>query len=353
MVEASGGDPTISIIVPVKNAAGTLRDLLDSLMKLDYEEGKLEIIVVHGDSTDGTRKIAEEYPVTLVEEEGRGLNAARNTGVRYSRGEIIAFTDGDCVVPHNWAKCIAKNFHDPVVGFVGGPVEGYNKAGLLSVYMDETFFHAKPGFRGRRETTDLKLLQFPAGCNMAFSRHALEKINFFDERIYYGFDDLDPVEQLGSRGFRIVLDPEVLVWHQHRTSLWGLLKQHFNYGRGGALLIIYKRASRLARWFTTYLFTSAFAIVLSVMMMAIGLMLEHKLPIHLISSSSLAAFVLVMTFYVKTAVRTRNLRKLILYPILDFTRGLFFTFGGITQLLKTIFTGRSRGSKGSIKEDGD
>jgi cellulose synthase/poly-beta-1,6-N-acetylglucosamine synthase-like glycosyltransferase len=346
MVESSGDDPSISIILPVMNAAGTIKDSLDSLMKLDYDKDKLEIIVVDGNSTDGTRKIVEEYPVTLVEEEGRGLNAARNTGIRWSTGEIIAFTDGDCVVPPDWARSIVKNFRDPFVGFVGGLVEGYNKEDFLSKYMDETFFHAKPYFRERKETTDLNLLQFPAGCNMAFRRHALEKIDFFDERIYYGFDDLDPVEQLGSKGFRIVLDPDVFVWHQHRTSLKALLKQHFKYGRGGALLIIYKRASRLARWFTTYLFSTTLAISLLITMVAAGLILNFMFLIQFITASGVAAFMLVMSFYLKTAVRTRSLRKLILYPILDFARGFSFTFGGITQLFKMII-----GENESFNED--
>jgi len=339
MVEPSAQDPSISIIVPVKNAARTVRDLLDSLLKLDYDRERLEIIVVDGKSTDGTKEIVGECPVTLIEEEGRGLNAARNTGVRRSKGEIIAFTDGDCVVPPDWARSIAKNFRDPSVSFVGGFVEGYNKDDFLSTYMDETFFQAKPGFRSRSEATDLTLLQFPAGCNMAFRRHALEKINFFDERIYYGFDDLDPVERLGNKGFRIVLDPDVLVWHQHRTTLRGMLRQHFNYGRGGALLIIYKRTSRLAHWFTTYLVSTTLAISLVVMMVATGLILKHLLPLQLISLLALAAFTLLMVFYIKTAVRTRSLWKLFLYPILDFARGFVFTFGGIIQFFRAIIGG--------------
>ena len=347
MVESSADDPSISIIVPVKNVAETIRDLLDSLMKLDYDKNKLEIIVVDGNSTDDTRKIVKEYAVTLIEEEGRGLNAARNTGIRWSTGEIIAFTDGDCVVPSDWAMSIAKNFSDPFVGFVGGLVKGYNNDDFLSEYIDETFFHAKPGFSERKEATNLNLLQFPAGCNMAFSKHTLEKINFFDERIYYGFDDLDPVEQLGIRGFRIVLDPDVYVWHQHRRSLKAVLKQHFNYGRGGALLMIYKRASRLARWFTTYLFSTTLAISLVLMMAATGMILNHVLLIQLISGFGLAAYVLVMAFYIKTAIKSHSLKKLTLYPALDFTRGFFFTLGGITQFFKTIIGERPHDQKES------
>lgn len=336
MTELPNVESSISIVVPVKNAMGTVRDLLDSLMKLDYKKENIEIIFVDGNSTDDTKSIIKNYPVLLVEEEGQGLNAARNTGVRRSTGKIIAFTDGDCIVSSNWAKSIVKNFRDPSVGFVGGLVEGYEKNSLLSEYLDETFFQAKPGFSGRKETTDLNLLQFPAGCNMAFRRHALEKINFFDERIFYGFDDLDPVEQLGRKGFRIVLDPDVLVWHRHRTSLKEMLTQHFNYGRGGALLIIYKRASRLSQWFTTYLFSSTFAIILLILMVMTGLVLNQMLPFTFIFISVLTIFVTIMAFYIKTAISSHSLKKLFLYPILDMARGLFFTFGGLTQLLRTI-----------------
>ena len=328
-------EPHVSIIVPVKNSARTIGDLLDSLMKLDYDREKLEIIVVDGHSTDGTREIVERYPVRLILEEGRGLNAARNTGVRYSRGEIIAFTDGDCVVPSNWVRAMVENFRDPSVGFVGGLVEGYHKDSFLSIYMDETFFHAVPSFTNRYETTDLRMLRFPAGCNMAFRRHALEKIDLFDERIYYGFDDLQPVEELSLRGFRIILDPRVLVWHKHRTTLWGLLKQHFNYGRGGSLMLIYKRASRLARWLSAYLFSTTILFSLSIFLITLGLTFMPRLLKLLIASAALI-YMLHTALYARTAIRSKRLRKMFLYPILDVLRGLAFTLGGLFQLGRSL-----------------
>jgi len=336
MGQSQDEDPLISIIVPVKNSARTVRDLMDSLMKLDYDGGKLEIIVVDCRSSDGTRKIVSAYPVLLVGEEGRGLNAARNTGIRWSTGQIIAYTDSDCVVPPDWAHAIAKNFRDPSVSFVGGLVRGYDQEGFLSTYMDETFFNAKPVFRWRREETDLSLLNFPAGCNMAFKRSALDKVNYFDERIDHGFDDLDPVEKLCSRGFKIVLDPEVSVYHQHRTSLREMLKQHFKYGRGGTLLIIAKRASKLAGWFTSYLITSTFAISAEIFLIFFGIWLKSWWPIRLGVNFAAIIFAILMTFYIETAFRTRSLSKLILYPALDVTRGIFFTLGGIAQLFKEL-----------------
>lgn len=336
MEEPPAADPTVSIIVPVKNSERTVRDLMESLMRLDYDRDRLEIVVVDGNSSDGTKKIVSEYPVLLVDEEGRGLNAARNTGIKWSTGQVIAYTDGDCIVPPDWASSIARNFLDPSVSFVGGPVKGYDQEDFISTYMDETFFHAKPVFRWRREETELSLLNFPAGCNMAFRRTALDKVNYFDERIDHGFDDLDPVEKLSSRGFKIVLDPEVSVYHQHRTNLREILKQHFKYGRGGTLLIISKRASKLAGWFTSYLITSTFAISAEIFLLSFGLWLENWWPIRLGVNFAALILGILMTFYVETSIRTRSLRKLILYPMMDVARGLSFTLGGITQLFKEL-----------------
>ena len=288
--------PTISVIVPVLNMGKTIRATMDSLMKLDYPKDLLEIVVVDGLSKDETRNIVEEYPVTLVDQEGKGLNAARNTGIKYSSGELLAYTDGDCVLPENWAIKIANNFDDPVIGFVGGTMEGYDKSNPLSNYMDESFFQVTPGFRYRIETNDLRLMQFPAGANMAFRRHSLERVKFFDENINFGFDDLQPVEELGVKGFRIILDPEVTILHQHRSTLRELLKQHFNYGRGGTLLVIHKRTSVLASWYAGYLiFTSAMVSVFA-FLIYIGMKIRHPLPFN-IAGGTLGLFLAFVTLY--------------------------------------------------------
>ena len=327
--------PSISVIVPVRNSAKTIGDLLDSLISLEYDPGKLEIVVVDGDSSDCTRKIVEEYPVLFVDEEGKGLNAARNTGIKWTTGEIVAYTDGDCVVPPDWARAIARNFQSPLVGFVGGNVEAYDKEDFLSIYMDETFFNTKPNFKWRRVATRLNLRHFPAGCNMAFRRDALAKIDYFDERIEYGFDDLIPVEEVGDMGFRIVLDPEVYVYHQHRTHLGEMLFQHFNYGRGGAKLMrVKRRGSKLAQWFSTYLISSTFSLALTSALLTLGLLLNQRVPLE-IALGTLTFFYAVLTvLYLETALRTRSLRKMLFYPILDITRGVVFTLGGLTQLIR-------------------
>ncbi len=335
MVQA-GEYLSLSIIIPVLNMDKTIRATLESLMRLDYPKNLMEIIIVDGDSKDNTREIVQEYPVLLVDQEGRGLNAARNTGIKYSSGEILAYTDGDCVVPVNWAQIISKNFLDPSIGFVGGTMEGFDKTSILSNYMDETLFQSTPGFRIRVETTDLQLMQFPAGANMAFRRRALARVEFFDERITYGFDDLQPVEAMGFKGFRIVLDPEVSVLHQHRSTLKGLLKQHFNYGRGGSLLVIHKRASLLASWYAAYLITTTSLFSILSFLIYIGLKIHNPLPFNLAYGALGIYWALITIYYLPVSIRDLKLWKIILYPALDILRGIVFSLGGLYQMVQSL-----------------
>lgn len=332
----SGDYPTISIIVPVLNMGKTIRATLESIMVLEYPKEKLEIIVVDGMSKDDTRNIVNEYPVQLVDQEGKGLNAARNTGIKHSSGELLAYTDGDCVLPKDWAIRIADNFDEAVIGFVGGSMEGYDHSNPLSNYVDESFFQVTPGFRYRVETNDLRLMQFPAGANMAFRRSSLERVKYFDENITYGFDDLQPVEELGFKGFRIILDPEVKILHQHRSTLKELLKQHFNYGRGGTLLVIHKRTSVLASWYAGYLIFSSALISVFAFLLYIGMKIRHPLPFN-IAGGTLGLFLAFVTlYYLPVAVETGKVWKLFVYPVLDLLRGFAFTLGGLYQMVKSL-----------------
>ena len=335
-MEQSGDYPPLTVIVPVLNMSKTIRATMDSLMELEYSRDNLEIIVVDGFSKDATREIVGEYPVMMVDQEGSGLNAARNTGIKYSTGEFLAYTDGDCVVPSDWATKIIDNFEDPVIGFVGGTMEGYDKTSLLSNYMDESLFQATPGFHFRVETTELKLLQFPAGANMAFRRRALARVKYFDENITYGFDDLQPVEEMGFKGFRIILDPNVTIMHQHRSTLRDLLKQHFNYGRGGTLLMVHKRVSVLASWHAGYLiFTSSLIAVLA-FLLYIGFKINHPLPFNVAGGFLGVLTAFVTLYYLPAAVNKGKLWKLLIYPALDILRGRAFTLGGLYQLGKSL-----------------
>ena len=328
--------PTVSVIVPVKNGAEHVKELLDSLMKLDYEKDKSELIVVDGRSTDGTRDIVAQYPVKLVLEERPGLNAARNTGIKHAKGQVLVFTDVDCIVPGDWLRKIILDFRDSQVGCVGGSVSGYYD-NFLSRYADESFLPVLRSFKERQVLIKVKPPQlYPVGCNMAVSREATEKVGVFDERIKYGFDEDELAERICENGYKMVLDHDVLIKHKHRPSLSELLKQNFNYGRGvGPLLQAKGLKTVFARWIL-YSIIGCLAwgsLILSLVLYALFLnsLLYETL---LFGAIMLPPFGLMIFYAYKTAKQkdSRYLR-IIAYPPVDIARLIAFASGGIYQLL--------------------
>src|SRR3989338_4773452 len=111
----------VSVIIPVFNGARTLRACLNSVLAQDYSN--YEVIVVDNNSTDETVTIIHEFTerhdnFRYVFEKRKSIPQARNRGVAVAKGDIIAMTDSDCVVPADWlTKLVARitNDHEDIV----------------------------------------------------------------------------------------------------------------------------------------------------------------------------------------------------------------------------------------------
>ncbi len=115
--------PDVTVIVPVLNGAQVIGGLLDSLTRLDYPTERLQILIVDNGSTDGTRELVSQYPVTLLEETTvRSSYAARNRGLGAATGDVIAFTDADCRVDPRWIAEGVRTLRETGAGLVGGRV---------------------------------------------------------------------------------------------------------------------------------------------------------------------------------------------------------------------------------------
>ncbi|MEM0313728.1 MAG: glycosyltransferase [Candidatus Bathyarchaeia archaeon] len=334
----SRGDlcPKVSIVIPVKNGADQIKDLLDSLLEIDYDGDRLEVIVVDGRSTDATREIAQRYPVKLVTEEEPGINGARNTGVRSSSGEIIAFTDYDCVVPNNWVKSIVREFQDPSVGCVGGSVSRY-RDDFLSRYADESLIPVMRMFRKKVTIDRIQLpFSYPMGCNFAVRRSAIEKAGLFDELFTCGFDELEFVERICKEGYKLVLTPTVIVRHKHRQSLMGLLKQTFRYGKGGGVLLRIKGLKSIfGRWVLLSLIG-----FLAWLLSGLALALYTAFSGSMLSLAALLILyfmpplILLLTYLKRLTKAGGRRRWLLAYPLLDVLRFLAFSSGILIGLFK-------------------
>lgn len=332
-------EPMVSVIIPAFNSEATIGALLESLMALDYRRDRLEIIVVDGGSIDRTREIAQRYPVKVIVETRRGINVARNTGVRNSCGEILAFTDSDCVVPRDWVKKIVEAFSDSRIGCLGGSVMRYEDD-FLARYADESVMPVLRRFRRRELLSGVKpIFRYPAGCNMAFRRNAIEKAGLFDERIRYGFDEDELVERVCRSGYLMLLDPNIIVLHKHRGSLRGLLRQSFNYGRGGGLVVRMGIRGKFFRWIILSLLSFLAWVALCFSLLFLAVALSPFLLIPFLSITILPTIIL-LCFYAIRAFSEgwRRRAEVLAYPLLDLLRIFSFSLGIIRGLLTSAET---------------
>jgi glycosyltransferase involved in cell wall biosynthesis len=243
--------PFVSIIVPVYNGSRTIDALLSSLLALDYPADRHEILVVDNKSTDDTRERIQRYPVTLLEEtEIQSSYAARNRGIEAAKGEILAFTDADCVVEPTWLKRLLANHEEPRWGGFLGTIKAYPPANLierhsaqewmmfdLSVLQRPLFQAYTMGERLCSRVLDYRPrillptdLIHPPTANVAYRRIVFEKIGYFDQRMTTG-GDFDLAWRLQTQtDWHIAIVPDAVVYHQYRVSLTDIMSL---YRRGG------------------------------------------------------------------------------------------------------------------------
>jgi GT2 family glycosyltransferase len=103
----------ITVVVPVRNVASTIARTLAALAAQDFEGG-FEVIVVDSGSDDGTVAIVESAAgvAALLRNPGGEPAGSRNLGAAHARGEVLAFTDGDCEPGPGWLRAGLSAFAD-------------------------------------------------------------------------------------------------------------------------------------------------------------------------------------------------------------------------------------------------
>lgn len=221
--------PKVSVVVCAYQAESTLRGCLEALGEIDYPD--YEVIVVNDGSTDATGEIASAFQgIKLIHQKNKGLSAARNVGMAEASGEIVAYTDADCMPAPEWLRFLVIALMEGHFDGVGGPnasppVRGYVQAALA----------VAPG-APCHVMLDNQSAEHVPGCNMAFRKDVLERIGGFDPQFRKAGDDVDLCWRLIEAGSRIAYAPAAWVWHYRRLTLPTYYRQQAGYGEAEAML---------------------------------------------------------------------------------------------------------------------
>jgi poly-beta-1,6-N-acetyl-D-glucosamine synthase len=116
--------PSVSVVMVVRNEERVLREKLKNLLKLDYPADLYDVVVVSDGSTDGTENILRDCDDprlrVLLNPVSLGKACGLNDGIKMSHGELVMFTDARQKIESGALRVLAENFADPEVGCVSG-----------------------------------------------------------------------------------------------------------------------------------------------------------------------------------------------------------------------------------------
>lgn len=227
-------EPTVSIVLPTLNERAFIRDCLDTLVAQDYSS-VLEVLVVDGGSTDGTRDIVARFGdgVRLVDNPRVTAAAALNIGLAEAKGDVFVRADAHSLYAPDYVRRCVEVLTETGADNVGGRMRpvGTTSFGRAVAAVTSSPFGIGPGkfhYAESRMEVDTVYL----GC---FRRETLERLGGWDEtNLQWGAEDHELNLRLTAQGGRIVLDPSIRSWYFPRETPRALARQYFNYGIGKA-----------------------------------------------------------------------------------------------------------------------
>ena len=234
----------VSVVICTRNRSGYLKKCLESFG--NQKCMPVEIIVVdNAPVDDSTYNVAKEFKsVRYVREPRPGLDIARNTGARESKGSIIAYTDDDVELHPWWIYQVNETFAKTTAAAMTGLVIA-SELKTESQQIFERYWSFNRGYTDKlfdpyflieNLAAGPPVWEIGAGANMAFRKSAFEKAGYFDERLDVGAAGCNGDSEMWYRillkGGSINYNPRAVVFHEHRKEIKSLKKQLFSYMRG-------------------------------------------------------------------------------------------------------------------------
>ncbi len=239
--------PAVSVVIPVRNEAGAVAASIEGCLAQDYD-GRLEVIVADGMSTDGTREAvaaiaARDARVRLVDNPDHTTPAALNRAISASTGEIIVRCDAHAELPPGYVRRAVAQLAATGAANVGGVQRAVGTTLMsraIAMAMSSRLGVGDARFRygGRPGPVDTVYLG-------VFRRDALDAVGGFDETLVRN-QDYELNYRLRAAGETVWFDPELAVTYAPRPTLTGLARQYFDYGVGKRRML--RRHPDSLRW---------------------------------------------------------------------------------------------------------
>ncbi len=232
-------DVAVVISVYSISRANDVVKCIDSVRKQTVPPKEIVVVLDPDEDLIAFYKERLKSDAKIIVSDCFGLSSARNTGVRNSESEIIAFIDDDAVADERWLKNLVRNYDDPSVIGVGGRIDPLWQKENPSWLPEELYWIVGCSYKGL--PTKKAVIRNPIGCNMSFRRSVIEEVGYFSSNVgrigknLMGHDDTEFGIRATSKlsGMRILYDPEAIVCHRvskSRVTLGYVMRRSYAEG---------------------------------------------------------------------------------------------------------------------------
>ena len=316
--------PYVTILIPTKNVAPYIDQVLQSIFDLDYPQDLLDVWILDGFSTDGTREILKKYPV-IIRECGCNVPAFYNSVLKEIKGDLVGLGDGDAIVDRQWLKFLVPHLTNPSVAGAGGLCLTANPEHIVPRVIG---YELKERYERMPES-----ISRIATMNVIFRKSVLLEIGGFDDRFATGYDT-DIGHRVCGGGYSIYFDPKAIVYHYNRPTLRSYYRQQFVYGKNTAKL--YLQHIHIAAgddvtpiWMNIQPFI--FVLIAASLLSAVFIPMAGFIGVLLL----LGLLVLYLVSAIRLSFKERDATALF-FIILSFVRGIAWTAGGIWFVLSSV-----------------
>lgn len=215
--------PFVSIVIPSFNSAHTLGQAIEACLSQDYPKDRLEIIIVDDGSSDNIGEIVKGFGIKCIRQERSGPASARNLGWRNSKGDVVCFTDADCIPENNWVSKLIEHCNMDNTGAVAGSYSIHS-----SPYLLDKFVHYEIQERHSRMPDYINSF---GTYNVMIKRQVLEATGGFNPEYHEASgEDTDMSYRIIKSGYKIYFARDALVNHKNILKLWRYFLVQFRHG---------------------------------------------------------------------------------------------------------------------------
>jgi cellulose synthase/poly-beta-1,6-N-acetylglucosamine synthase-like glycosyltransferase len=234
--------PSISVVIPAYNAENLISGCLQALLNQTVDDSRYEILVVDDGSADNTSAVVRNFEnVRLIRQENKGPAAARNEGAKKARGDLIFFTDADCIPRKDWIEEMVRPFEDDceIAGVRGSYMTKQRELAARFVqieYEDKYDLLKKDHY-----------IDFVDTYSAGFRRDIFLKFGGYDTSFPVACaEDVELSFRMSVQGYKMVFNSNATVYHRHPRFFFDYFKKKYKFAYW-RMLAVKKNPEKLIR----------------------------------------------------------------------------------------------------------